>query len=177
LASVIGEEADRLNRIVTEFLDFARPQIPKLEQVRIETILEKNLHFLGPELARRQIVVQKDFIPGSQTIPVDQDLLYRAFLNILLNSIQAMSEGGRIGIKVRYLSREAIIEINDSGAGLSEEERVKAFQPFFTTKEKGSGLGLAIVKNIIEAHNGTIQMVNSESGGTSVVISLPNRKE
>jgi two-component system sensor histidine kinase HydH len=177
LASVIREEADRLNRIVTEFLDFARPQLPKLEPVRIEMILEKNLHFLGPELDRCRIEVQKDFIPGSQTIPVDQDLLYRAFLNILLNSIQAMSEGGRIGIKVRYLSREAIIEINDSGAGLSEEERVKAFQPFFTTKEKGSGLGLAIVKNIIEAHNGTIQMVNSESEGTSVVISLPNRKE
>ncbi len=177
LASIIREEADRLNRIVTEFLDFARPQIPKMEQVRIETILEKNLHFLGPELDRRRIEVQKDFIPGSQTIPVDQDLLYRAFLNILLNSVQAMSEGGKIGIKVRYLSREAIIEINDSGAGLSEEERAKAFQPFFTTKEKGSGLGLAIVKNIIEAHNGSIQMVNSESGGTSVVISLPNRKE
>ncbi|MBI4763163.1 MAG: GHKL domain-containing protein [Deltaproteobacteria bacterium] len=177
LASVIREEADRLNRIVTEFLDFARPQIPKMEPVRIETILEKNLHFLGPELAFRRIEVQKDFIPGLQTILVDQDLLYRAFLNILLNSVQAMSEGGRIGIKVRYLSREAIIEINDSGAGLSEEERTKAFQPFFTTKEKGSGLGLAIVKNIVEAHRGTIQMVNSESGGTSVVITLPNRKE
>jgi two-component system, NtrC family, sensor histidine kinase HydH len=175
LASVIREEADRLNRIVTEFLDFARPQIPKIDQVRIETILEKNLHFLDPELARRRITVQKDFIPGSQTVPVDQDLLYRAFLNILLNAVQAMSEGGRIGIKVRYLSREAIIEIKDSGPGLSEEERAKAFQPFFTTKEKGSGLGLAIVKNIIEAHHGTIQMVNSESGGTSVVITLPTK--
>jgi two-component system sensor histidine kinase HydH len=177
LASIIREEADRLNRIVTEFLDFARPQLPKLDQVRIEKILGKNLHFLDPELTRRRIEVRKDFIPGSQTIPVDEDLLYQAFLNILLNAVQAMPEGGKIGVKVRYLSREAIIEINDSGAGLSEEERVKAFQPFFTTKEKGSGLGLAIVKNIIEAHKGTIQMVNSESGGTSVVITLPNKKE
>ena len=175
LASIIREEADRLNRIVTEFLDFARPQIPRMDQVRIETILEKNLHFLSPELARRGITVQKDFIPGSQTIPLDQDQIYRAFLNILLNAVQAMPEGGKIGIKVRYISREAIIEINDSGSGLSEEERVKAFQPFFTTKEKGSGLGLAIVKNIIEAHHGTIQMVNSESGGTAVVITLPRK--
>jgi two-component system sensor histidine kinase HydH len=175
LASVIREEADRLNRIVTEFLDFARPQIPRMDQVRIETILEKNLHFLDPELARRGITVQKDFIPGSQTIPLDQDLLYQAFLNILLNAVQAMPEGGRIGIKIRYISREAIVEIKDSGSGLSEAERIKAFQPFFTTKEKGSGLGLAIVKNIIEAHKGTIQIVNSESGGTSVVITLPRK--
>ena len=175
LASIIREEADRLNRIVTEFLDFARPQIPRMDQVRIETILEKNLHFLSPELDRRGITVEKDFIPGSQTIPVDQDQIYRAFLNILLNAVQAMTDGGKIGIKVRYISREAIIEIKDSGSGLSEEERVKAFQPFFTTKEKGSGLGLAIVKNIIEAHQGTIQMVNSDSGGTSVVITLPRK--
>jgi two-component system, NtrC family, sensor histidine kinase HydH len=177
LASIISEEADRLNRIVTEFLDFARPQIPRMDEIRIETILEKNLNFLSPELVRRGITIQKDFIPGSQTIPVDQDQIYRAFLNILLNAIQAMSEGGKIEIKVRYISREVIVEIKDSGAGLSEEERVKAFQPFFTTKEKGSGLGLAIVKNIIEAHQGTIQMVNSESGGTAVVITLPRKKE
>jgi two-component system, NtrC family, sensor histidine kinase HydH len=177
LASIIQEEADRLNRIVTEFLDFARPQIPKLDSVRIESILEKNLQFLDPELTRRHISVQKDFVPGVQTIPVDQDLLYRSFLNILLNAVQAMPEGGRIVVKVRYLSREAIIEITDSGSGLSEEERAKAFQPFFTTKEKGSGLGLSIVKNIIEAHKGTIKMINAESGGTSVVITLPNKKE
>ena len=177
LASIIREEADRLNRIVTEFLDFARPQIPRMDQVRIETILEKNLNFLGPELARQGITVQKDFIPGSQTVPLDQDQIYRAFLNILLNAVQAMPDGGKIGIKVRYISREAIIEIKDSGSGLSEEERVKAFQPFFTTKEKGSGLGLAIVKNIIEAHKGTIQMVNSESGGTAVVITLPRKDD
>ena len=173
LASIIREESDRLNRIVTEFLDFARPQIPKMDSIRIETILEKTLHLLGTELARRRITVQKDFIPGSQTIPVDQDLLYRAFLNILLNAVQAMPEGGTIGVVVRYNSQGAEIEIKDSGTGLSEEELSKAFQPFYTTKEKGSGLGLAIVKNIIEAHNGTIRMVNSSKGGTSVVIQLP----
>jgi two-component system sensor histidine kinase HydH len=177
LASIIKEEADRLNRIVTEFLDFARPQIPKFNPVRIETILEKNLTFLDTELSRRGISVQKDFISGSQTILVDQDLLYRAFLNILLNALQAIPGGGTIGLKVRYHSNEATIEISDSGPGLSKEERAKAFQPFFTTKENGSGLGLAIVKNIIEAHQGTIQMVKSELGGTSVVIVLPYKKE
>jgi len=173
LASVIREEADRLNRIVTEFLDFARHPIPRMNPVRIETILEKNLHFLETELTHRQITVHKNFLPGAQTIPVDQDLLYQAFFNVLLNAVQATPEGGTIGIKVRYDSQGVEIEIKDSGSGLSEEELAKAFQPFFTTKEKGSGLGLAIVKNIIEAHKGTIQMVNAITGGTTVLITLP----
>lgn len=176
LATVIREEADRLNRIVTEFLDFARPQIPRVHPVRIETILEKNLHFLETELARHSIKVQRDFPSDSLTFSVDQDLMYRAFLNILLNAIQAMPDGGTIAVMVRYDSLGVEIEIKDSGVGLSQEELTKAFKPFFTTKEKGSGLGLAIVKNIIEAHKGSILMVNSEAGGTSVVIRLPMGK-
>ncbi|MFH0787513.1 MAG: ATP-binding protein [Pseudomonadota bacterium] len=176
LATVIREEADRLNRIVTEFLDFARPQIPRVHPVRIEAILEKNLHFLETELARHSIKVQRDFPADSPTFSVDQDLIYRAFLNILLNAIQAMPDGGTIGVMVRYDSLGVEIEIKDSGIGLSQEELTKAFKPFFTTKEKGSGLGLAIVKNIIEAHKGTILIVNSEAGGTSVVIRLPKGK-
>jgi len=173
LASVIREEADRLNRIVTEFLDFARPQIPRVQPVRLESILEKNLHFLEPELAQRKITVQKDFNQDSKPFWLDQDLLYRAFLNILLNAVQAMPNGGTIGVSVRYDGRGAEIEIKDSGTGLSPDELTKAFKPFFTTKEKGSGLGLAIVKNIIEAHNGTLRIVSSETDGTSVIIAIP----
>lgn len=176
LASVIREEADRLNRIVTEFLDFARPQVPRVQPVRLETILEKNLHFLETELAQHAIQVHKDFPSDSQPFSVDQDLIYRAFLNILLNAIQAMPNGGTIGVRVHYDIQGAEIEIKDSGAGLSQEELAKAFQPFYTTKEKGSGLGLAIVKNIIEVHKGTLRIVNSESGGTSVFIAIPREE-
>lgn len=173
LASIIREEADRLNRIVTEFLDFARPQIPRVHPVRVETILEKTLQFLEPELARRAIKVQKNFPAEPLPVLVDQDLLYRAFLNILLNAIQAMADGGTITVKVRYDSGRVEIEITDSGPGLSPEEQIKAFQPFFTTKEKGSGLGLPIVKNIIEAHKGTIHLNNTKPGGASIRIFLP----
>jgi signal transduction histidine kinase len=172
-ASIIREEADRLNRVVTEFLDFARPLVPRTQPVRLESILEKNLHILEMELAQHAITVRTDFLPDSPPFSVDQDLLYRAFLNILLNAVQAMVDGGTIGIKIRYTPQGADIEIKDSGAGLSEEQLAKAFKPFFTTKEKGSGLGLAIVKNIIEAHGGTIRMVNADAGGTSVKITLP----
>lgn len=173
LASVIREEADRLNRIVSEFLDFARPQTPRFQPGQIEAVLRKNIQFLDLELQRRSVTVEEDFIPDPESVPVDQDLLYRAFLNILLNAIQAMPEGGKIKMKVRHDPRKAEIEIADSGPGLAKEELTKVFKPFYTTKEKGSGLGLAIVKNIIEAHGGTIEVANSPVGGTAVLIALP----
>jgi two-component system, NtrC family, sensor histidine kinase HydH len=174
LASVIREESDRLNRIVTEFLDFARPQIPHYQSIYLESVLEKNIQFLTPELDRLRITIQRDYsLPPSHPVQADQDLLYRAFLNILINAIQAMPEGGSIRMGIQFHPREVEVIVSDSGQGLSDKELDKAFQPFFTTKEKGSGLGLAIVKNIIEAHRGTIKMVTPKEGGTAVVILLP----
>jgi len=175
LASVIREEADRLNRIVTEFLDFARPQTPRLQSTEIEAILRKNIHFLGPELKRCSVTIEEDFASQPEPVPVDQDLIYRAFLNILLNAIQAMPGGGHVAIKVRHDPKQALITITDSGPGLSKEVLTKAFEPFYTTKDKGSGLGLAIVKNIIEAHGGAIEVTNAVPGGTSVIIRLPRK--
>jgi len=177
LASVIREEADRLNRIVTEFLDFARPQVPRYAPIRIEIILEKNLNFLGPELDRQGIGVEKDFSEAhSQPVDADQDLLYRAFLNIFINAIQALPEGGTIGIKVRYEPRQVQVEISDTGQGLSREALNRAFDPFYTTKEKGSGLGLPIVRNIIEAHRGQINMILGEKGGVVIRLTLPRER-
>jgi signal transduction histidine kinase len=175
LASIIREEADRLNRIVTEFLDFARPQVPRKEAIRIESVLEKNLQILEPELARTGVKVVKDFSLSSRPIQADPDLLYRAFLNILLNAVQAMPEGGTIELRGRDRGSQTEVEIRDSGIGLSDEDLSKALQPFYTTKERGSGLGLAIVKNIIEAHHGTIELIRPEKGGTVVKITLPDK--
>lgn len=175
LSAIIREEADRLNRIVTEFLDFARPQIPRKEPIHIEAVLEKNLQVLEPELAHQGITVIKDFPTSSRTVRVDQDLLYRAFLNILLNAVQAMPDGGTIRLRVRYWGEQVEVEVCDGGVGLSDEDLAKAFQPFYTTKQRGSGLGLAIVKNIIEAHEGTIELQRGEGGGTTVRITLPDK--
>jgi signal transduction histidine kinase len=177
LATVIREESDRLNRIVTEFLDFARPLVPRCQPVHLETLFEKNIQFLTPELERFHIAVQRDYqLPPVHSVPVDQDLIYRAFLNILLNAVQAMPEGGTIRIGIEFHSREVVITVSDSGPGLADDELEKAFKPFFTTKERGSGLGLAIVRNIIEAHRGNIKMTKPGEGGTAVVISLPREQ-
>jgi two-component system, NtrC family, sensor histidine kinase HydH len=175
LASVIGEESERLNRIVTEFLDFARPQVVQYQPVELEKLLEKNLHFLEPEILKKGVTVTRFFPSSAQTLSVDPDLLYRAFLNILLNALQAMPDGGTLSLAIQNQPREVEVKISDTGAGLSPEALEKAFDPFFTTKEKGSGLGLAIVKNTIEAHQGRVILENGARGGVTVRILLPRQ--
>ncbi|MBN2033498.1 MAG: GHKL domain-containing protein [Deltaproteobacteria bacterium] len=173
LSSVITEESTRLNRIVTEFLDFARPQIPNLGRCDLKDILEKNLLLLRPELEKREVTVRHNLNGRSLTLMADHGLLYRAFLNILINASQAVSQGGRIDVTVLESSQNYFVEIEDSGSGIDPENVDRIFNPFFTTKEKGSGLGLAIVKKIIEGHGGSIHIESAAGKGTKVKISLP----
>ena len=175
LSGVIKEESTRLNQIVTEFLDFARPQVPNLQECQLEEIIEKNLSFIRPELEKKGIQVQDNLNGRSFRLRADHDLLYRAFLNILINSIQSMQDGGTIDIKVEEDRETFQIEIEDTGCGISEENADKIFNPFFTTKEKGSGLGLSIVRKIIEGHRGTIDIQSKEGEGTRVEVQLPRK--
>ncbi|MGD9074163.1 MAG: ATP-binding protein [Desulfobacteraceae bacterium] len=175
LSGVITEESTRLNQIVTEFLDFARPQVPNLQECQLEEIIEKNLSFIRPELEKKGIQIQDNLNGRSFKLRADLDLLYRAFLNILINAIQSMQDGGTIDIKVQEARDTYQIEIEDTGCGISEENVDKIFNPFFTTKEKGSGLGLSIVRKIIEGHRGTIDIQSREGEGTKVEVQLPRR--
>ena len=176
LSQVITEESTRLNRIVTEFLDFARPQVPNFERCDLKEILEKNLLFLGPELEKRKIEVHHNLDGKSLLLMADHGLLYRAFLNVLINASQAIQELGSIDVTVREMPGHYLVDIEDSGLGISLENLKRIFNPFFTTKEKGSGLGLSIVRKIIEAHHGSIRIESSEGKGTKVKISLPREE-
>ena len=176
LSGVIKEESTRLNQIVTEFLDFARPQEPNLQECQLEEIIEKNLSFIRPELEKKGIQVQDNLNGRSFRLRADHDLLYRAFLNILINAIHSMQDGGTIDIKVEEGRDAYRVEIEDTGCGISKENEDKIFNPFFTTKEKGSGLGLSIVRKIIEGHRGTIGIESIEGQGTKVQVQLPRKR-
>ncbi len=175
LSGVIIEESSRLNKIVTEFLDFARPQIPNLRECQLEEIIEKNLSFLHPELEKKGIAVNDNLNGRSFKMQADKDLLYRALLNIFMNAIQSMKDGGKIDIAVEEGKNNYRIEIEDTGFGISQENVKKIFNPFFTTREKGSGLGLSIVRKIIEGHRGTITIESEEGVGTKVKVQLPRK--
>ncbi len=174
--SMIMEEATRLNAILTEFLDFARPKTVRHSVCNIEDVIERNISFLEPELKRLKIQVEKHYESDGEILKADPDLLYRAFLNIFNNALQAMPEGGRLSIKTfieENGKRNMKILISDSGRGITEEHLQKIFKPFFTTREKGTGLGLAIVTNIIESHKGKIRIKSQPGKGTTVEITLP----
>jgi two-component system sensor histidine kinase HydH len=175
LSSVITEESTRLNRIVTEFLDFARPQIPNLERCDLKDIIEKNLLFLRPELEKKGITVHHNLDGRSLLFQADYGLLYRAFLNVFINATHSIDDGGSIEVTVQEEPGSYHVAIEDTGSGISPENMKKIFNPFFTTKEKGSGLGLSIVKKIIEGHQGSVSIDSIEGKGTSVKISLPRQ--
>ena len=173
LSNVIVEESSRLNNIVTEFLDFARPQEPNFQDCYLEEIINKNLNFLGPELDKEKISLHDDLNGRSFKLKADPQLLYRAFLNIFVNAIQSIENGGAITVNVTEKKGHYVVGVEDTGAGISYENLVKIFNPFFSTKDKGSGLGLPIVRNFIEGHKGTIWLESKEGLGTKVYVKLP----
>jgi len=176
LSNMIIESSNRLNNIVTEFMDFARPRKPDLQECYLEEIINKNLDFLRPELDKQNISVQDNLENRSFKFKADPHLLYRAFLNLFINAIQSMNNGGTIHVDLSEKSNSYRIGIRDTGAGIDQDTINKIFNPFFSTKDKGSGLGLPIVKNIIEAHNGEIRINSDSDSGTEVMILLPKKK-
>lgn len=173
LARVIKEESTRLNQIVTEFLDFARPEVPNPHDCYLEEIIGRLISFMQPELDKRGIKINHDLNGRSLKLLADQGLLYRAFLNILINAMESMEDGDGIAIRVEKERELYRVEFEDTGCGISEENADNVLKPFFTTKKKGSGLGLSIVKKIIEAHGGTVDIESREGEGTKITVRLP----
>ncbi|MFO7964089.1 MAG: ATP-binding protein, partial [Desulfobacterales bacterium] len=174
IPNIIIEESGRLNNIITDFLNYARPKSPVYVECRIEDILEKNLTFLKPQIDKKGYIIKTYIADSLPRLSADADMLYQAFLNVLINAMQAMPNGGEIQIEARASDNLLFVVFEDEGPGIDSENIEKIWDPFFTTKETGTGLGLGIVKNIVEAHGGTIDIRNnSPLRGVSVEIELP----
>ncbi len=175
LTEIIISETTRLNGIVMEFLDFARPQKVHPAPVDINKSLQQALEFVEPKLQEQNILSETSFDHFVGQISIDYDLMYRAFLNLLVNAIQAMPNGGILRVSSGIVKEDGsvCIDIKDSGVGMDEETAGQIFKPFFTQKNRGTGLGLAITKNIIEQHHGTISVSSKENEGSTFTIILP----
>ena len=135
--------------------------------------MEKNLNFLAGEIKNGNYEIHKRLATHIPEIQADFGLLYRVFLNILMNSMQAMPEGGAIYIEASALANTLTIIFTDEGEGIPDESLKRIWEPFFTTKEKGSGLGLPIVKKIVEGHGGAVGIENGQEKGVQVTVTLP----
>ena len=177
IPQIIVEEARRLDSIIADFLNYARPKSPNFTLCHVEAILEKNIAFLQPQLNQQGYEINRKYSGHLPEIQADKDMLYQAFLNILINGMQAMPQGGTLTVETSLVTSGIRIVFTDHGPGIAPELLKKIWDPFFTTKDKGTGLGLGIVKNIIEAHGGEIRIANSAlDDGTGVTIELPARR-
>jgi two-component system sensor histidine kinase HydH len=174
-ASVMVKEVDRLNRVITDLLDFAGPKEPRREPQSLETIAEQALKLLAPDLEARKVEVVKDYEPDLPAVSVDRDRISQVFINLLLNALESMEAGGEIRISLRRCGPPPAVEasVADTGAGIPEDDLEKVFEPFFSRKRKGTGLGLAIVHQIIESHRGDIRVESRPGKGTVFRIRLP----
>jgi len=175
--TMIGE-VDRLNRVVSELLDFARPSNLTIVPRDIVEILLRALRLMETDAASRGVKMQLDRsgIPGSchMLAAVDEERVTQALLNLFINAVQATDEGGTVTVYPFPAKGNRLgIRVRDTGCGMPEAVRTQIFNPYFTTKAAGTGLGLAIVSKIIEDHNGEIDVQSSEGVGTEVTVYLP----
>jgi signal transduction histidine kinase len=170
----IMEESDRIDTMITDFLDFAKPKEPKLVSCDIVQVIRKTIQLIFPQSRTQNVEVVEEFPGKPLYIEVDPELIQHAFMNIELNALEAMEQGGVL--KVNVLPNHGgrvLIKFSDTGKGVPLKISRKIFDPFFTTKEGGTGLGLSIAHNIVESHGGTLTNTSHEGRGTTFTISLP----
>lgn len=177
IADIIVAEARRLNNIINDFLNYARPRNPNRIPCRIDEVITKNILFLEHQINAEGYVIRKFFDDDIPIIMADEDMLYQAFLNLLINGMQAMPHGGTIDVTIETGNDALWVYIEDEGGGVPASVMEKIWNPFFTTKEKGTGLGLGIVKNIIESHDGMIRIDNRRERGARVAVKFPLNEE
>ena len=177
--STLLAEISNLKAIIGRFSDFSKMPRPQLQNTSLNELARKVAALHGTQLknAARPITLKLDLDDSLTEIPLDPDLFHRVVSNLVLNAVDAMSQGGTLTLRTRDTGERARLEISDTGAGLTPEERDRIFTPYYTTKQHGTGLGLAVVQSVVSDHRGTIS-VNSETGrGTTFIIDLPKRAE
>jgi len=176
-AGVMIQEVDRLNRVISELLEFARPKELKLKQTDINELLEHSVRLIQKEASNKDIAIKLNLSQQQLVAEIDSDRFSQCLLNLYLNALQAMDTGGRLTIENSITEGNSInIEIKDTGSGIKTEDLNKIFDPYFTTKVKGTGLGLAIVHKIIEAHKGQVKVRSVSGQGTAFTIVIPAKK-
>jgi len=175
----IKTDIQRLNRLITNFLDYGKPLKMHLQPACINEIIEDVISLAGEKLIEQHIEMERRFSGMIPPQAIDREQIKACILNIVLNSIQAMPQGGRLIIETAIDDGFASLMVIDTGTGILPEDIPHIFEPYFTTKDMGIGLGLAITKRIIQEHGGTIDIMSRQGNGTSTatIIKLPLKEE
>jgi len=190
LTSLIVRESDRLSRLLSEFLDFARVRVSRIQQVEVGVLARGAAELAGANPDRpRGVTVRVDVARATGAIDGDEDVLHRAIFNLVLNAVQASPTDGTVTVEVgpvaeadappgvRLTGGGVAVRIADHGPGIPAEVRDRMFDPFFTTRPGGSGLGLPVVHRAVESHGGYVFVDSEEGSGTRIAVLLPRRHD
>ena len=170
---IIVQEVERLEQVTSQILDYSRESKLSIQKNSLNRIIQEALEVLESKFKYNNISLQTDFLDGLHQVDVDSHRLKQVLFNLIENAIDAMFSGGTLIIRTKKKDDYAILEIEDTGKGISSEEMKKLFVPFYSTKPSGSGLGLAVSKKIVDDHYGSIEVESKPNQGTRFVIRLP----
>jgi signal transduction histidine kinase len=170
---IIGREIHRLDRVVQVLVDFNRPVELRLVDFDLRKLVEDVVLLAAPEAARQGVKLETCMATAPLPVRADSDLIKQALLNVILNGVQAMSDGGVLNVAAKRQDAAATIEVRDEGGGIPPEVRDKVFNLYFTTKKTGSGIGLAMSYRVLQLHNGAIDFVTEMGRGTTFRLLLP----
>lgn len=174
-AQVMIQEVERLNRVISQLLEFASPVKTNKKSVSMHMLIQHSLKMIEGHAREKDIKIKTDLDHDIKDLYVDPDKINQVFLNIYLNAIEAMENNGTLHVRLAEDKKNKVVkvEISDTGKGIAKEDLAHIFDPYFTTKQAGTGLGLAIVHKIIESHNGETRVESEKDSGTTVTILLP----
>lgn len=170
---IIGNEIRRLDRVVQTLVDFTRPVELKLAPTDLRKLAEEVALLAGPEAESHHVKLEFSALAASLPVYIDADLFKQAILNIVLNGVQAMPDGGTLKMAARKTESAAVIEISDQGHGIPKEIQDKIFNLYFTTKKAGSGIGLAMTYRVLQLHNGALEFETEQGKGTTFRMQVP----
>jgi signal transduction histidine kinase len=170
---IIGSEIHRLDRVVQTLVDFMRARELHLVEVDFRSLLDDVALLAAPEAEQHGVHVNRVVFPEPLMIKADLDLMKQALLNVVINGIQSMSQGGELTIKAHREESAAVAEISDQGVGIAQEVQDKVFELYFTTKKEGTGIGLAQTYQILQWHYGSVEFQSAEGMGTTFRFRVP----
>jgi signal transduction histidine kinase len=171
-AKIVGDEIGRLSRLLTEFLELARPRAAVREVVSFAKLVGDVLDLEHGSASARGVAIQRELATGCEVLG-DPEKLKQVVLNLVMNALEAMKDGGTLRVRVDGDGEWATLAIEDTGIGIEPAAIAQVFEPFFTTKEAGTGLGLSIVRKIIDQHRGEVRIESERGVGTRAIVRLP----
>jgi signal transduction histidine kinase len=169
---VIGSEIKRLDRVVQTLVDFTRPVELRLNEMDLRKLVDDVTTLASPEAERHKVHFERE-TAESLPVRIDADLVKQALLNIVINGVQAMSEGGTLHVEARREGESALILVRDQGPGIPADVRDKIFNLYFTTKTGGSGIGLAMAYRVVQLHHGSLEFDSVEGQGATFYLRFP----